>query len=290
MDTDSILKTAFLEYAPDLLPLVGDEGARFESADSVELPGLVRRADCVLKLALDGGTYYRHLEFQGQRDPEMPWRCLEYGSRLVLHHRAPVLTTVVYLYPEAAGGDTGGFRLNLGGRVANEWRYQVLKLWEVEARRALETGLPGLMSLLPLMDGGRELPVIERAVHSIERATAPEKEPAALRVLMILASSFYDVGTLERLFGRELMMKSSIYDWALEQGLEKGREQGLEKGALDASRRHCLGLIRELHPGLFARALPVVEACADIDQLERWMLLAARGSFDEVAHALGLVH
>ena len=52
MDTDSIRKTAFLEYAPDLLALVGDAGARFESADLVELPGLVRRADCVLRLAL----------------------------------------------------------------------------------------------------------------------------------------------------------------------------------------------------------------------------------------------
>ena len=99
MDTDGPLKLLFRKYAQDLLPLTGDTGATVERAGPVEIQALKRQVDCVLKLERQGEVYYRHVEFQAEPDPEMPRRCFRYNTQLVLQYAAPVLTTVLYLFP-----------------------------------------------------------------------------------------------------------------------------------------------------------------------------------------------
>jgi hypothetical protein len=56
-------------------------------------------------------------------------RCSEYNSRLILHCDAPVFTTVVYLVPGSDTGAQDAFRLFLGDRLANEGRFDVVRLW-----------------------------------------------------------------------------------------------------------------------------------------------------------------
>ena len=49
----------------------------------------------MLRLERDGLVWYRHLELQAQKDADMPRRCFEYNSRLMLYYGAAVLTTVL---------------------------------------------------------------------------------------------------------------------------------------------------------------------------------------------------
>lgn len=58
----------------------------------------------MLRLERDGLVWYRHLEFQAEKDPDVPRRCFEYNARLILHYGAAVLTTVLYLLPGADEG------------------------------------------------------------------------------------------------------------------------------------------------------------------------------------------
>ena len=99
MDTDGPLKLLFLKYAQDLLSLTGDLGASVRHAGPVEIQALDRRVDCLIELEAEGEVYYRHIEFQAEPDPEMPTRCFHYNTQLVLQYGAPVLTTVLYLFP-----------------------------------------------------------------------------------------------------------------------------------------------------------------------------------------------
>ena len=64
--------------------------------------------------------------------------------------------------------------------------------------------------------------------------------------------------------------------------------EGLTKGRVEAEREVCSDLVRDLHPAIAGRVLPVIEACSDPFALKRWALLAAKGTDAELLKELGL--
>ncbi|HEY6554038.1 MAG TPA: hypothetical protein VI669_11840 [Vicinamibacteria bacterium] len=274
MATDIKLKVLFRTYAKDLMRLTGDEGARVLAVDTVELQELRRQADCVIKLRRGGETYYRHLEFQGQADPQMAARCFRYNSQLVLQLGAAVLTTVVYLTARAPREGELAFRVMLGGREINVWRFEVLRLWEVEAKKAVLGGAPGVLALVPLMAGGQDFETIRRAWRAVRAAVPGERVSPAESILLALASERYTVAEIEKLVGRPRMMQSSIWREALAEGRVEGR--------VATERELCLELVRRNHPGLARRAASQVNACEDPAILRRWALAASDPSSDLV--------
>ena len=104
----------------------------------------------------DGHVWYRHVEFQAQKDTGLPRRCFEYNSRLILHYGAAVLTTVLYLLPGADEDVPDAFRLYVGDWLVYEWRFDVVRLWEIDAQDALRSGEAGPLALVPLLRGGDE--------------------------------------------------------------------------------------------------------------------------------------
>ena len=135
METDRPIKVLFERQGQSLLPFIGERrpGVRVTGAESVALSVPARTIDSVLRLERDGLVWYRHLEFQAQRDPGIPRRCFEYNSRLILHYDAVVFTTVLYLLPGADKDVPDAFRLYLGDWLAYEWRFDVVRLWEIDA-------------------------------------------------------------------------------------------------------------------------------------------------------------
>jgi len=126
VDTDRPIKVLFERQGQSLLPFIGEPaiGVRVAAVESVELPVPTRRIDSVLRLERKGLVWYRHLEFQSGPDPDMPRRCFEYNSRLILHDGAAVFTTVLYLLPGSDSGAQDAFRLFLGDRIAHEWHFE----------------------------------------------------------------------------------------------------------------------------------------------------------------------
>jgi hypothetical protein len=161
--TDDPLKALFQTRPQDLLPLVGDAGARVLSVGSVELPGLKRTADLVLRLGRGSEVYLRHIEFQSRHRGNVALRCFEYATRLAVESRLPVLTTVVYLCPPAP--KELSFREVVGTERVHERRFSIVRLWEVEAREVLDLG-PGGAALVPLLRGSN-LELIAEASRTI---------------------------------------------------------------------------------------------------------------------------
>jgi hypothetical protein len=79
VETDRPIKVLFERQGQSLLPFIGEHrtGVFVTAVESVELPILERTIDSVLRLERDGLVWYRHLEFQAERDPDMPRRCFE---------------------------------------------------------------------------------------------------------------------------------------------------------------------------------------------------------------------
>jgi hypothetical protein len=46
------------------------------------------------------------------------------------------------------------FRLYVGDWLAYEWRFDVVRLWEIDAEGALRSGEAGPLALVPLLRGG----------------------------------------------------------------------------------------------------------------------------------------
>jgi predicted transposase YdaD len=273
VDTDRPLKTLFERQGQSLLPDIGEiaTGVRVTAVDVVDLPVVDRAVDSVLRLERDGLVWYRHLEFQAQRDPDIPRRCFEYNSRLILHYGAAVFTTVLYLLPGADRDVADAFRLYVGDSLAYEWRFDVVRLWEIDAQRALRSGEAGPLALVPLLRGGDELSLVIEAARRLD-AMPESRARDAISVLVDLAAQRYDRDTFLNVLGKDRVMQS----WIWQMGVEEGEAKGEAKGELKAVRQICADLVRDLHRGSAATLLPAVEACEELETLRSWTLQCAR--------------
>jgi predicted transposase YdaD len=275
VQTDRPIKFLFERQGQSLLAFIGETNAQVTAAESVTLSVASREADCVLRLERDGAVWYRHLEFQSRPDDEMARRCFEYNSRLILHYNAPVLTTVVYLLPGADRGTEDAFRLYIGDRLVYEWRYVVVRLWEISVENAFESGELGPLALVPLLRGGDAPENVREAVRRLDAFPRPQSLDA-MSVLLDFASQRYDRATLRRVLGKDRIMESYLWQMGLDEGeakgLAKGLAEGREEGQANAARQICADLAKAFHPGVAKRLLPVIQACEQPKTLRAWIL------------------
>jgi hypothetical protein len=282
VDADQPLKVLFRTRPRDLLPLTGDAGARVLSARILELSAAKRSVDLVLILGRRGERYVRHVEFQARHRSNLALRCFEYATRLVAQLRLPVFTTVIYTKPPAPRGLV--FRETLGGTVVHERRFDVVRLWELDAGQALGLG-PGGAALVGLL-GRADLGVIGRASRQIRRQAPEAQQADLLAILQSLSEGRYTARQLARVIPEEVVMKSSLYDKVRDQAHEEGVEEGLEKG-LDSARLLCSTFVKRHHPQVAARVLPAIEACTDVARLHRWTLRASEVPSNDLLRLVG---
>ena len=165
----------------------------------------------------------------------------------------------------------------MGGRVINEWRFGVLRLWEQTPEQLLALG-PGGAALIPL-SGGASLPLVAAASRKIQRQAPPESRPDLLAILRVFAEGRYTARQLARVIPEEVAMASGLFEKV---GARK-KAEGRAEGRAAEARYACLTLAKALHPVVAARVVPVIEACADVSQLRRWTLRATRLSDVEFA-------
>ena len=155
----------------------------------------------------------------------------------------------------------------LGERLVNEWRFDTVRLWEIDAETALQSGQAGPLALVPLLRGGSDPAVLAEAARRLDALPGPGATDA-MSVLVDLASGRYDWSTLMAVLGKERVMES--YLW------QEGRKEGEAAGQIDAATRICLDLVREFHPNVAARLAPVIHECRRPDVLRRWALQCAK--------------
>jgi len=273
VDTDRPIKALFERQSQSLLPFIGEAGmdVRVTAVESVELPVPSRRIDSVLRLERDGLVWYRHLEFQSGPDPDMPRRCFEYNSRLILHYDAAVFTTVLYLFPGSDRDTQDAFRLYVGDCLAYEWRFDVVRLWEIDANLALQDGQAGPLALVPLLRGGDEPDKVLAAVRMLDALPRPQSADA-MSALLDLASQRYDRATFWNVLGKDRVMQSWLWQLGRDEGEARGEARGRAEGEAHALRQVCVDLAKGLHPRLPARVLSAIESCDQPETLRAWIL------------------
>ena len=237
-------------------------------------------ADAVIRI--DGPEpWLVHLEFQSSKDDLLVSRLLRYNVLSSYRHELPVLSVVILLRREADKPTLSElYQSRLpDGQVVLEFRYRVVRVWEVPVETILHGGLATL-PMAPLADlGNTPLPrLIEQLAERIDREASIEEAGeiwTATYVLMGLSYSTEETETLLR--GVRAMNESVTFQAILEQGREQGREQGLEQGreqGLEQGRlQEAVTLLFKFGRKQFGAASPSVvtsiEQITDLSRIEQ---------------------
>ena len=116
------------------------------------------------------------------------------------------------------------------GRDVAWCRFEVMRLWEVEAEGVVSQGLVGLYPLLPLMRWRESEPAVVLARSQdliLEQIKGREARADAYVALRVLSGMTYPTELVNQILQRrELMLESPVYEQIMEEGRQAGREEG----------------------------------------------------------------
>ena len=225
-----------VEMAPlDWVALAGFPEATSARMVDADVSTVTAQADKVIFVE-DPDPWLLHIEFQSSYDRLIGLRKCRYSVLIEYHHELPVLSVLVLLSQDADGSTVNGVlrRCLPNGLCYDEFRYQVIRVWEMPVERLLSGGL-GTLPLAPLSGVPEgELPGV---IQKIKTRVDQEIPVAAERnvfwestaILLGMRLPFATIQTL--LQGITNMKESSVIQWFIQEGREEGREEGRVEGA-----------------------------------------------------------
>ncbi|NJP04953.1 MAG: hypothetical protein HC837_04660, partial [Chloroflexaceae bacterium] len=209
MKTDNPFKCLALLRSDELLAWLGMPADTVISAESVTLPMVVTTyLDLVMRLRTPLGQVYRHIvEFQGYLDNAILWRLVLYMAWEGRQNPdEPILGTIVYLSPEYDVGDT--IAAVLDGQEQYRWTIRVIRLWEEDARAAVESGSLLMTVLSPLMHNA-SVATVEAAVVRIMHEAPPTQKADLLVIVGNFSEPIVPLPYFLKLVGGKEMLKDS---------------------------------------------------------------------------------
>jgi predicted transposase YdaD len=254
--TITIYNQAWLEW------LLREEAVTVEGEVSGELQFVARATDSLLRVQGESGPFLALTELQLHHDPEMPARLAAYTVLAQQKYKLDVFVTVIYLLPPPVGVTPArALHREFRGQTTHQ-DFQVIALWELEAREILAGGNPALLPFVPLMEGGATKEILVACAERIRQ------EPEALEletILAVFAGYVLSADIINQILRWEMTLfreSSIIKDLLTEErilgfqegeqlGLQKGEQLGLQKGEqLGLQKGEQLGLLKGEQLGL----------------------------------------
>jgi hypothetical protein len=204
---------------------------------NIELPGETLAVDQVFRVVLaDGRQVILHIEFQGRRShPPMPWRMLEYISRLAGTYRLELLSVVFYVGRGAGADDTGHHQVQSPtGSATLLWQYEVIRLWQMPAEALLALDSTALLALVGQTQVAQPEVVFTAVVARLRQEPDRERQRQLLTALLALITEEEWIHMVERALELEdELLAESPFLWRI-------REEGRTAGSLTAWQRAIL--------------------------------------------------
>ena len=175
-----------------------------------------------------------HLEALAGHNPRVGRKMLLYNVLLSDQHDLPVRSVALLLHPRADRRGVSGLVQQQWpeGDIDLEFRYRVVRLWELSVDTLLNGGL-GLLPLAPLAGNSKaDLPgVIARMEKRLDQeASQPQAEDLWVATYVLLGLEHPAAVAQQLLRGVRAMKESATYRAIVREGLKEGRAKGLEKG------------------------------------------------------------
>ncbi len=150
------------------------EGAEYKGERSTELKNRTIEADILYNLTLNGKEMVLHIEFQRRRDGNMGKRLWEYNVLTTYTSGVPVCSFAIYLRKDGRVIEPPYPIVIPNGEIVHLFYFKNIKLWEVPTETLKQTGLRGLLPLLPLTKDGARQEVVDEMIT--ELVVAGEKD------------------------------------------------------------------------------------------------------------------
>ncbi len=264
-ETDNPLKRLFSDFSTDFaIWLLGDQVASVRPTNIALLPSEDEiRADEIFDVTLtDGRILNLHIDFQGIRSHRpMPWRVLDYISRIAETYRRDVCSVVIYVGNGAGTNDKGRHQVKCSdGKVILSWRYRVIHLWKMKAEKLLKLNRPALLALIGQTQVDNPQKVLPQVVKRLRAVADDEMRGRLFTALLALMTDQEMIDMIESMIARDNLLLDTPYirRWRNEgfkEGREDGREEGRKEGLVLGRRRTLL----EVLASRFELPLPVYQ-------------------------------
>jgi hypothetical protein len=142
-------------------------GAKFLGTRDKELEARTVEADLLLNVIWRGIEIILHIEFQRKADKNMGLRTWEYNVVTRYLTGCPVYSVVLYLQEES-GIIEPPYQEEVLGEVVHVFFFRNIKLWEIPPAVLMQSGLDGLLPLLPLTQGGKSREMVEKMIVELK--------------------------------------------------------------------------------------------------------------------------
>ncbi|NCJ08185.1 Rpn family recombination-promoting nuclease/putative transposase [Synechococcales cyanobacterium C] len=272
---DNICKYLVQSYPEDFATWLLGEAVPLSQLEPSELLLEPIRADALLLLAAE--ELVLHMEFQTAPDPSMPFRMLDYRTRVYRRYPAKAMRqVVVYLKPSTSAlVYESAFEIPGTRHV-----FEVVRLWEQPAEVFLHS--PGLMPLAVLGQTSDRESMLRSTAAVIE--TLPQGQRGAVAAsTAVLAGLVLNQETIGQILRRDVMRESVIYQEILAEGRAEGRVEGRTEGERALVMRlltRRLGILSpEMHQRIEALELTQLEALGEAlldfqspEDLQAWLV------------------
>lgn len=208
-----------------MLPLDAEAEVRPLDRELVREPVLIDQGYLVRQ---SSGDWIAHIEAFSDVEQDDVERVLWYATRLAVDTQLPVRSTILLQLDRYAPANFSGSARVERGSVTIEMQAQVVKLWEVPARRLLDTRHPKLLTWTPLAKGGIE------EWREAQRYLRDLRDIHLLDAFNVIGSLRYGKDVWEHLLERGIQVITTDtlrkHSWLVQGWIEQGREMGLEEG------------------------------------------------------------
>jgi hypothetical protein len=133
-----ILTRARRGFLPLILP-----GAQWIAELATDLPATPRIVDLLWEIEYLQERLIIHVELQTRADEDIGLRIADYAIQIYRRYRLPVISTVIYLRPDA-GIIESPFIIGTATRQQLICHYDIIRLWEIDADTLLGSDDPYL--------------------------------------------------------------------------------------------------------------------------------------------------
>ncbi len=246
------------------------------------------QSDMVYHVRLPDEEAILHIEAQTDDSTYKPMhlRMLAYASVLALEYEKNVYSTVLYFRPPAGQGDPGFYQYGNEDQ-GGIFRYNVIRIYELEGKAFLDPDALGVLSFTGLMKPPSDMSRKDwtaKCIETIRAADVDEKMRGTLLFAFSLFGSFVQPTELFQDPSLEaIMQKSPFYEHVIQRGREQGIEQGIEQGRIDEKRTAVLKVVRHKFADISDLTLREISGIDDLVHLDDLFdqVLTAK-SFDDI--------
>ncbi|MBC1193596.1 Rpn family recombination-promoting nuclease/putative transposase [Microcystis aeruginosa CS-558/01A06] len=264
---DSTCKFIALEYSRDLATWLLGKPLDLTEIKPSELSLEPIRADTLI--FLESEELILHIEFQTDPKEDIPYRMLDYATRLYrCYPHKPIHQVVIYLRKS----NSPKVRQNDYQQGKTYHQFEVIRLWEQPSETLLQA--PGLFPFAILAQAEKPENLLGQIAQEIEQISDSREQSNLAASTAILAGLVLNKDIIQRLLRKDIMKESVIYQEIWSEGLQEG-EANLVLRQLN---RRIGGISPELSPKIRSLSLEQLENLGEalldfqsLQDLEQWL-------------------